>query len=226
MTLGELRSALRVRLDDTVMPYLWPDGVLDSYLNQAVNEACLRADLIIDSTTPDVGVIETTPGVASYDIHASVYFLEDVSIGPRFESLVKLGVRDLRTLHPDWQTAQGVPVIYATDLTSYSREGLAHTLRLYPTPDAVYELALTAHRVPLEPLTDSDAPEIPARLHMDLLHWAAHLAYMTRDVDTIAYERAMFHADMFERAFGPIRSAEWAEERRKKYIRRVQSHWF
>ena len=138
---------------------------------------------------------------------------------------MKVGSKDLRVLFSDWATATGTPSVYVTDLDAYNQIGNAHAFTVYPIPDAAYELVLTVHRYPLQTLTDFDTPEIPSRWHLDLLHWAAHLAYLKTDIDTGSYERSPLCAQMFERAFGPAKSAEWSEEKRKKFVRRVTSQW-
>jgi len=78
MTLGELRAALRSRLDDTTRDYLWSDAELNAYLNQAVDEACLRAQLGLDSTTSVATSIAAQAGVSKYPLHASVIYVERV----------------------------------------------------------------------------------------------------------------------------------------------------
>jgi hypothetical protein len=49
MTVDELRTLFRNRTQDTAKPYLWSDEEVFEYMDDAQNEACRRAHLLVDS---------------------------------------------------------------------------------------------------------------------------------------------------------------------------------
>ena len=62
MTVAEFIERFRLEMADNAAPYLWSDEEIVAYLNEAVDEACIRASLIEDSTTPVVCVLPLVPG--------------------------------------------------------------------------------------------------------------------------------------------------------------------
>lgn len=229
MTLGELRLRLRERLDDNVAPYLWSDAELNSFLNQAVDEACVRARLIVDSTSAEVTPIAITAGVNQYPIHRSVFYIDRIyDTGSKCEVL-KAGHDDLDERYPQWLDAEGSPAKFMLDLNFYHVPGdeeHTHKLTLFPKPDVDTTLQLTVFRLPLEPMaSDGDTPELPSFFHPDLLHWACHLALLKQDADTDSASRSERYALKFETAFGPKPDASMVEFRRKKRPKRVIARW-
>lgn len=229
MTLGELRSLLRSRLDDTSLPQLWGDAELNGYLNQAVNEACVRAQLNLDSTTPEVTVIPVTAGVYEYPVHSSVYHIESVWDEGRNRLLVRSGAEEREFRQPGWRTERGEPLRYMLDLHYYHVPGdteHSHRLRIHPIPEHGTTIKLSVLRLPLYGMeSDADEPEIPVHLQPELLHWACHLAYLKRDADTEDVGRSDLFAQRFAEAVGAKRNAREVEFRRKAYPRRVTAQW-
>lgn len=229
MTLGELRTALRWRLDDSAAPYLWPDEELNSYINQAVDEACFRARLNIDSSSAAVTPVVVTAGVAEYALHSSIIDVLRVWDNVDNHKLIKTGFDELDQLYPSWPSHEGPLMKYVLDLNYYHATGdedQTHRLTIYPKPAKDTTLSLTVYRLPLEPMaSDGDVPEIPRQYHSDLLHWAAHLAYLKRDADTSDPNKARDAMQLFEIAFGEKPGAVILEHRRKYGARRVISRW-
>ena len=62
--------------------------------------------------------------------------------------------------------------------------------------------ALVVSRIPLTPFTLQTSPEIEEKYHEGLMDWAAHLAYMKNDSDTINLNLAKVYEDKFSRQFG------------------------
>ena len=181
MTLGELRSALRSRLADVSPDYLWSDAELNSFLNQATDEACIRARLIVDSTSVVVTSIAVAAGVNQYPIHKSVFFIDRAfDLGSKRE-LTKIGHDEMDEKFLKWPDDTGIPTRFLLDMNYYHVPGAeehTHKMTIYPTPLASSTIQLTVFRLPLEAMeSDGDTPEIPTHLHPDLLHWACHLAY-------------------------------------------------
>ena len=73
MNVADFIAAFGSELADKGEPPLWSDEEIAAYLNEAVQEACERAYLIEDRSTPAVCAIAFQPGVDTYNLHASVF---------------------------------------------------------------------------------------------------------------------------------------------------------
>lgn len=80
--------------------------------------------------------------------------------------------------------------------------------------------ALVVSRLPLTPFTLTTSPEIEEKHHEGLMNWAAHLAYMKNDSDTLNLNLAKVYEDKFTRQFGPLPDAY--SERIRKIISQQQ----
>jgi hypothetical protein len=223
MNLLQLRTAARERLDDTVQPYGWSDDELNGFINEAVNEAALRARLLIDSTTADCCTVDVTLGTATYALNAAVFEVKRVVITDNNRKLCRVGYEDLDRNRLDWEDDTGMPEYYFLD-----NEQLGVTsLVLYPVPDADLTLNLTVFRLPLAAMAqDEDTNEIPERHQSDLLHWACHLAYLKQDADTLNSSKADYYEQKFTQAFGLKQNAELVDWRRKHRKIHVQGQYF
>src|SRR5664280_2122510 len=116
MLLTELVRILRRQyLDDVAEPYLWHDTELVSYISQAQDEACERANLIIDETTPATCQIPVQVGVLGYPLHEKVLFVKRASFGTSADHAYPLVQRTrsrLDELHPGWGKHHGDAMAY------------------------------------------------------------------------------------------------------------------
>lgn len=227
MNLGELRTAARLRLDDTEQDYLWSDDELNSFINEAVNEACIRARLNIDSTTPDVAEVNVIADTSQYELHDSVFFIERAYLETTKRALSKTSFHELDLMDPAWQDNTGDPTHYIMDVDHFTTDGaLSNRLTLYPSPVKDEVLRLTTYRLPLEDMVlDADEPEIPRFHHSYLVDWACFRAYAKQDADTLSVDRALRFEQEFERRFGPRPEARRIEWQRKQRPKRVISRW-
>ena len=62
-------------------------------------------------------------------------------------------------------------------------------------------------------ITLSTSPDIDAKYHENLMDWAAHLAYMKTDSETLNLNLAKIYEQKFETSFGPLISARGEELR-------------
>ena len=220
-TVKALIDQARRDLDDPEVPGGGDDSLslfsteeLVSYLNRAVDEACIRTELIVDSDTPEVTRIAVVAGQASYPIDARVLHVKRVRLtGVSQATVLEKSDRDsLDSSRPNWEDETGVPRYYLQDMNQ--------ALRLYPTPDKDAQLALTVWRRPLETLKSHKAavqePPIPPEHHFQLLDWVYYLALGKQDVDTYQPEQARSHGQRFAEWFGDRKSAWEMEFDRKK----------
>lgn len=229
-TIEDLLAQARRDLDDPEQPgegddslSLFPDAELIGYLNRALDEACIRSELILDSDTPDVAVIDVVAGQAQYFMDPRVLMVKRAKIAGNFQPQV-LDQTDRDTLdryRPEWESATGVPKYFLQDMNQ--------TLRLYPTPDRSGRLHMTVWRRPLKPLkglNPREEPTIPPEHHFKLLDWVYYLALSKQDVDTYDPQQAQAHGQAFMEWFGPRKSAwEMAFDRKKNPDLRVPSRF-
>lgn len=215
MKLNALITTAATRADDLVDGKLWSRAEWIEYANDAQNEACRRARLLVDSTTPDVCVITLTDGTATYDLHDAIIFVRRARL---VQSADGAGVKVLRRLHSadldrevgiGWQEEVGEPVGYVTDLDG-------HMLRPYPIPDTDdWEVHLTVTRTALIPTTNDtyplqdgdDEPEIRSRWHLGLVNWMLYRAYSKQDSQCYNPKAAAIFLADFENEFGKKSSA-------------------
>ncbi len=202
MTLEQLRALYRTLARDSAAPYLASDADVDAFLNEAEDEAALRARLIHDDNTTAVCEIEIAAVALVYPhtftLHSSLYELTSLRIfipadGDPVD--VALVSRDwLNKNHPDWRECTGNP-IYAIQQD--------RTLRLVPPPAADGLLTLEGYRLPLAIMeADDDEPEISRPHHRHLVQWALHRVFGTPDSELYDPEKSAKALGEFERHFG------------------------
>ena len=205
MTLEQLLLAARRRLDDTRAPYLWSDDELTEFLNNAVDEACVRSQLIEDRTTPEVTrvFVDVSQVSNGYPLHSAIdrvtaafWGTEDCALTPRSRADALLTVKN--------DTVVADPVDYPTAYYLERRK-----VYLVPPPATDGEVLLWVYRRPLAPLAAlTDEPEIPEHLHRDLVWWVAYEAYSRKDADTQDADMADRAEAKFTARFGTARSAK------------------
>jgi hypothetical protein len=216
MTPQELIDHARVVLDDNGEPQLWTDDELVRYLNAAVNEACERALLIEDRSTPACCTITLVAGQAEYPLHKSVIRVKRVAWGS--DVLTSTSTEELDDGMFGWENAEGRPAAFI--------EGSGNTIRLSRIPRAedlavTPTLSLVVYRTLLSPLTpesnlDGELTDVKAIYQLRLLDWVGRLAYMKRDSETFDATRSnQFEAD-FIRSFGERPDANVQRKRRDR----------
>jgi len=215
MNLDNLITTAATRADDLVAGKLWSRNEWIEYANDAQNEACRRARLLVDSSTAAVCSITLVNGTATYDLHDSIIFVRrarllEIADGDALTVLKRCHVADLdREVGPGWQEEEGQPRGYVPDMDD-------HVFRPYPTPDtALWKVALTVVRMPLVPTANEtypmedggDTPEIRSRWHIGLVNWMLARAYRKQDSQTYNPKLAEAFEVDFEREFGKKSSA-------------------
>jgi len=105
----------------------------------------------------------------------------------------------------------GVPYCFLNE------PGSTITFILAPSADDI--AALVVSRIPLTPFTLQTSPEIEEKYHEGLMDWAAHLAYMKNDSDTLNLNLAKVYETRFDRAFGLLPDA-YSDRMRKTLSQR------
>lgn len=198
MNLEQLIASFRVDADDLVEPFLFQSEWVAGWLTEAQSEAAIRGRLILEDADPAVCQIAVTAGVASYELHRSVYEIADLRFMPASASRptpLPLVTREwLDDKRPGWRdNCKGLSFAIQSD----------HRLRIVGVPNTDGVLHLEAYRVPLKALdNDTDKPELSEAHHRHLVYWALHRAFSRPDSETIDPQRADRALEAFTRYFG------------------------
>lgn len=208
MTLGELISLARLKLDDRVAPYLWSDADLTDFANAAQTEACDRARFLMTSenipvVTGDTSV--TTTITPAHVMDLSLTTTDGQLLYPEMVSRrdFSLGKRSVLIL--------GAPVVMA-------HGNLPNELFIHPGIPKDGTLTVEFSRLPTEDeqmTSSSDEPVVPLQHQRQLVHWMLYEAFSVRDADGRDDKRASAAEQNFTKAFGPRMSAKlYTHERR------------
>jgi len=208
MTLGELISRFRREVKDTVKPYFCADEDIIAWLNEAEEEACRRAFLIVDSTST-ASQLDIAAGDVGADLDPLVIFVRRATLQSTHRPLIPAVVRSMDEELPGWENAQAsVPTRFVPDWqTGY--------LRLYPPSRSADTIKLTVVRLPVRPMVEEDdEPEIRRQFHAYLLDWAKHRAYNIPDSYFFDAKKPDYHLSVFTQKFGETSaiSEAWAME--------------
>lgn len=200
MQLSDLITRFRMLANDKVEPYFIDDASVIDWLNDAVNEACIRGRLLLESQNPDVCHIAVTAGTANYPLHESLYELSQIWFEPvdgskgSYLALMSAENLDHRYKCDNWKLMKGVPQFAIQDDTA---------IRLVPIPSIEGELQLEGYRIPLAPLqNETDKPEINQIHHIQLIQWALHQAFNVPDAEFFDPNRSMQAEQAFTEYFG------------------------
>ncbi len=218
MTLAQLIAGARIRLRDTVEPYLFDDPFITSALNEAEREACIRAKLLADESTAEVCEIDVTEADgAVYALHASVIEVRTAYLTDAYGINYPLRVIDREQRdreYPEWFDADtGRPVILMPD---------EKQVTLFPALNDDFTLSMSVYRLPLADMADdADEPEIHA-IHQDGLYdWVEHRAYAIPDTDTYDRDRSESALIAFIRRFGQRPDANVHRKQRQHKTRTI-----
>jgi hypothetical protein len=231
VTLAELRTALRQRLDDLASPQLWSDDELTAYLNEAQREAAERALLLYDSSS-SVTQLRVSAGTALYNVDPLVLRIDRAVLASNGNVLRRTTTDELdnevchwlyidaygvASANTPWELRTGQPRGYIEQIGS---------IRLVPIPTSDDLVKLSLWRVPLEDMADDgDEPEIPPRHHARLIDWGERCAYLKRDSDTYDANKAALAEARFTAFFGERPDANVQRKRQIRRVPIVRAHW-
>ena len=235
MTGQELVTHLRESiLDDAVIPYLWSDTELLRDLNYGEVQACRRAHLLIDGTTANdsgtagtAGTLGQKPlcsltlvaGQATYNLSPKILMIKRCQIKSMTYPLPgPVSYDELDEYSSGWFGTSGTvgtsgtagtsgTTLIPTGWPSYFMNEPPNTITFVLAPACADTARLVVSRIPLMSFTLQTSPEIEEKYHEGLCNWAAHLAFMKPDSETINLNLAKFYEDRFGQTFGLLPSA-------------------
>jgi hypothetical protein len=194
MTFAEIETSVRLTLDDNSSDdQLWTQQELLAYAQDAENEACERAGLIIDSTS-GLTAVPVVTSTGTYGIASTIITIDSIKMNLGTNPLIETTERVLDITTPSWRTETGTVRAYIKTPTN--------NITLYPIPTDVDTAVMTVTRFPATPMTLLGSPEIDARYHAGLLFWILHRAYMKNDSETLNVDKAKDYGQQFVTWFG------------------------
>lgn len=200
MLFSELLRRFRVQANDKVEPYFNEDTDVKAWLNDAVEEACIRGRLVHESQNSDVCKITVTSGNSHYALHESLYEITKLQFVPMSgDRIVRLELVSeeflIQCYDVDWSDMSGKPVYAIQSDTG---------LHLVPTPNQNGELRVEGYRIPLVPMINgTDTPsDLHKAHHPYLIEWALHQAFSIPDTEFFDPDRAKIAEGKFTDYFG------------------------
>ncbi len=199
MTLNELIIDAQDQADEVIdkPDLLWSLEEWTGFANDAENEACIRAHLLIDKSSAMTN-IAVLSGVGTYSTDERILIIKRAKLLSATEPLVKSSRRVLDAVYPNWEAANGTPRTWLPDGTN--------KITLYKKPITATTMNLMVSRLPENPmvLADklTDSPEIDTMYHLSLVDWMLHRAYSKQDTETLDKGKAKEHLARFTKRFG------------------------
>lgn len=177
MDTTELKDEFRRRMRDEIVPYLWSDDEVFSYMDRAQVDFCRYAYAISDSRST-VTAINLEADTAFYAIHPSILRIKRAVRESDGRDIAVANIENMDTLPSVANSPTGTvdKLLLGAD-NDYAR--------CYPTPSATEVIRLYVHRLPITKI-DSEGQnlEIHAQHHMTLVDGMSAYAHLKQDAET------------------------------------------
>ena len=214
MKLNELVSHTRCSLlRDTAKPQLWTDTELVRFLNCGYKDFAIRTHNIIDDATPAYTTFDTVIGQDVYDLDPVVLLINELGIAEYDITDPLLPLLTNYTPLQDRMRGQGKRIFMSGRPYYYTAQVRTNSIRLIPTPDAVYTIEMVVARKPKYDLSQgTDTPEINEEYHLNLCDFAAWRALTGNDPDGTNMTAGKAFRDIYDLA---VRDAKRALARER-----------
>ncbi|UZA02081.1 hypothetical protein [Moraxella bovis] len=203
MTLSDLINEFRALAFDEVEPYLFDDDKVIHWLNQALDEACVRGRLIHECDDPAVCTIAINPNQTKYNTHPKLYEITHASLelpsvnGGRRENVCLVSFEEMSRADSDWRDEQDKHRLDPYFLIQHDTY-----VRLSRPTDEIGVLHLEGYRLPHKMTNDDDVPEIHLAHHEHLIDWALHKAFGVPDSEVFDMNKSEMAEQRFTNYFG------------------------
>ena len=220
MTLKELIRLFRVQSNDKIEPYFNEDEDIIAWLNQAVDEACIRGRLVHESINADVCAVQVSANQAQYPLHESIYEITRMTFVPGDNEKQA----DLRLTSEEWLNLyyyEGWPGMKGKPQFAIQSDT---TIRLVPTPDTAGELFIEGYRTAIEEMAENDDKpvDLHKQHHVHLVEWALHKAFSIPDTEFFDPNRSVQALQNFTEYFGERPDSNLRRQTREDFEHRVK----
>jgi len=185
-----LRQA-RLELFDTARPYLWSDGELYSYINDA-QVRFARGTWGISDASSSITTVPYTTASDWVTLDRSILRIRGVNDSVTGAIVKRIKYEDMETL--------GIRFDLQPGRLRYLVVGMERNkARLHPFPESDGSLSLIVDRMPLTIIEGCGGSfEIDAHHHVNLLLWVKARAYSKEDTETFNKGKASEFATLFD----------------------------
>ena len=212
-----LRRRVRLLAQDTTLPYLWQDEDIDDWLNEAQQEAAIRARLLraTPASHPALCEFSLTAGETAIALPEQLYEIsyQEWVIGAERRPLKLVSREWMDTTLPGWRAMPAAEPDYLVQ----DRQAL----EVVPPPIADGAVLIEGYRLP-EPMgADDEEPGIPLAHHIHLVQWALHVGYSLPDAETFNPGKSQAAEAEFTRYFGARPDADLRADTRNDETHRI-----
>lgn len=215
MTLKELVRSVRVQSNDKVEPYFNEDEDIIAWLNQAVDEACIRGRLVHENMDSNICSAIIVANQSTYALHESLYEITKLTFVPSHnekQTDIRLVSEEWLNLYSyeDWSTMKGKPQFAIQSDTA---------IRLVPTPDIEGNLLIEGYRTSIKDMIeDEDKPvDLHKQHHIHLIEWVLYKAFSIPDTEFFDHNRSEMAYRNFESYFGVRPDSDLRRQTREDY---------
>lgn len=165
----QVRETIRNLLNDienSDLAHNWPDDMVNSFIQEAINEIAQRTLCNKDSITEEYCRIPVEADVIHYPFPEGVIDIQSVRRSWDGRELKPTSHSVISNTMPLWETATIEPTKFLTD---YSSGYLSVVGKLSAPTTETFNL--TVHRMPAVMTTDADELDIPVRFHTYTYNW-------------------------------------------------------
>lgn len=165
----QVRETIRDLLNDVEnsdAAHNWPDAMVNTFIQEAINEIAQRTLCNKDSITEAYTRIDLTTDTRHYPYPDGVLNVLSVRKSWDGRELTRTSTTILNSTNPTWLTTTSEPIKYTTDFSS-------NYISLVGVPETTTGkyLSLTVQRMPEELTDDVDELDIPLRFHTYTYNW-------------------------------------------------------
>ena len=212
-----LRRRVRLLAQDTTLPYLWQDEDIDDWLNEAQQEATIRARLLraTPASHPALCEFSLTAGETAIALPEQLYEIsyQEWVIGAERRPLKLVSREWMDTTLPGWRAMPAAEPDYLV----HDRQAL----EVVPAPSTDGAVLIEGYRLPEPMELDDDEPRIPLAHHIHLVQWALHVGYSLPDAETLNPGKSQAAEAEFARYFGARPDADLRADTRNDETHRI-----
>ena len=214
-----LRRRVRLLAQDTATPYLWQDEDIDDWLNEAQQEAAIRARLLraTPQSHPALCEFSLTAGESAVTVPDALYEIshQEWAAGSERRPLKLVSREWMDTTLPGWRAMPAADPDYLVQ----DRQ----QLEVVPPPIADGSVRIEGYRLPEPMQANNDEPRIPLAHHIHLVQWALHVGYSLPDTETLNPDKSQAAEAEFTRYFGARPDADLRADTRNDETHRIVS---
>ena len=212
-----LRRRVRLLAQDTATPYLWQDEDIDDWLNEAQQEAAIRARLLraTPASHPALCEYPLAAGETAITVPDQIYEIthQEWAAGSERRPLKLVSREWMDTTLPGWRAMPAADPDYLVQ----DRQ----QLEVVPPPIADGSVRIEGYRLPEPMQADNDEPRIPLAHHIHLVQWALHVGYSLPDAETFNPGKSQAAEAEFTRYFGARPDADLRADTRNDETHRI-----